>query len=469
MLVLALYTLCLTILCFYGTYRVYLIYQLVSGAYQLPKPQYLENYPLVCVQIPLYNELQVAERIVKAVLEFTYPKELIEIQILDDSNDETVNIIDKLVIEAKKKGFKIEAIRREKRSGFKAGALQNGIDKTEAKFFAIFDSDFVPPKDFLIKNIPLFRPKTAFVQTRWSYLNRTKSFFTRAQAILLDGHFLVEHSARAARTFFNFNGTAGIWRKEAILDAGGWQADTLTEDLDLSYRAKLKGWNAIYNRDYICPSELPETISAFKTQQYRWMKGTAQVFKKQIKNITFSKSLTKTEKFDAFMHLSYPFCYVWGLILGLLIFPAGFLRFKHGIDVGFSIELCVFFLTIPTVYLFYVYSQVVQNKKINFLDLTLSLMLGIGMSPHCTKAIFSGFFKSVGEFIRTPKFGNFTSNRAFQFKKGVVHSFKEIALIIYLFFSYMYFCNENCYYSLPFVFLIIGGYFFIFAQSLRRN
>ncbi len=236
-----------------------------------------DDLPKVTTQLPVYNERYVIKRLIDAVASIDYPKELHEIQVLDDSGDETRGIVSELVDGYRAMGFNIKHITRENRDGFKAGALKEGLQKAEGEFIAIFDADFVPDKDFLYKTIPFFyeKEKVAFVQTRWGYINRNYSLLTIAQSIGTDGHFIIEQGARAWNgLYMNFNGTAGIWRKEAIVDAGNWQSDTLTEDLDLSYRAQLKGWNTKYLSHVVTPSELPMDANAYKSQQHRWAKGS---------------------------------------------------------------------------------------------------------------------------------------------------------------------------------------------------
>ena len=269
-------------------------------------------WPQVTVQLPIYNERYVIERLVEAVAQFDYPRELLEIQVLDDSTDETTKIARATASSAiADLGLHIVYIHRDNREGFKAGALQEGLKPRRGEFVAIFDADFIPPADFLRRTVPYFAdPKLAMVQTRWSYINRNYSALTEVEAILLDGHFAIEHSSRyRSGLFFNFNGTAGIWRREAIEDAGGWQHDTLTEDTDLSYRAQMRGWQFIYLPEIDCPSELPVEMNAFKSQQARWAKGLMQTAKKILPQVLRS-DVPAQVKTEAFFHLtaniSYP-------------------------------------------------------------------------------------------------------------------------------------------------------------------
>ncbi|MFN3780844.1 MAG: cellulose synthase family protein, partial [Candidatus Kapaibacteriota bacterium] len=271
--ILIFYFIALSVLFLFGIHGLILLYyfrktqKILLPKYELPK-----ELPLVTIQLPIFNELYVVERLIRNVCNIRYPKEKMEIQVLDDSTDETQELAKKLVEEYKAKGFDIHYLHRPNREGFKAGALRYGLERAKGEFIAIFDADFIPAEDFLEKTIPYFQnPQVGMVQTRWGHINEDYSFLTRALALSLDGHFVIEQQARNRAGFFiNFNGTAGIWRKDTIIDAGNWQPDTLTEDLDLSYRAQLKGWKFVFLSDVVSPAELPADINALKTQQFRW-------------------------------------------------------------------------------------------------------------------------------------------------------------------------------------------------------
>lgn len=270
------YVAVLLLLSIFGFHRYYTIYIYRKCKSNVPKPlKTFEKLPKVCVQLPVYNESYVVERLINTVAKIRYPRELFEIQVLDDSNDETVEIAMLACERLKACGINISHIRRPNRIGFKAGALEYGQNLTDAEFIAVFDADFLPPEDFIERTIDFFTdPGIGMVQARWDHLNRDFSILTEVQSILLDGHFMIEHTYRnRSGRFFNFNGTAGIWRKSTIVDAGGWQHDTLTEDLDLSYRAQIKGWKFVYLPELTVPAELPVEISSFKSQQFRWAKG----------------------------------------------------------------------------------------------------------------------------------------------------------------------------------------------------
>lgn len=316
----------------YASHRYYMVYLYYKHQKNKPVPAgKLERLPRVTIQLPVYNEMYVVKRLISASCNIDYPKELVDIQVLDDSTDETADVAEECVNNFKKQGFDINYIHRDNRVGFKAGALAEGLKIAKGEYIAVFDADFVPQSDILKKTLNFFSGKSVgMVQTRWTYLNSKYSLLTRIQAIMLDGHFVIEHTARNwSGRFFNFNGTAGIWRKEAIETAGGWQNDTLTEDLDLSYRAQLKGWKFIFLKDETSPSEIPVDINGFKTQQYRWAKGSIQTAKKLLPEIMKS-NLPLRIKIEAFFHLTNNVSYLLMLILSLLMYPSMIARINIG-------------------------------------------------------------------------------------------------------------------------------------------
>ncbi|MBI5665058.1 MAG: glycosyltransferase, partial [Nitrospirae bacterium] len=301
----------------YASHRYYMVY--LYYKHQKDKPALktkFDELPRVTVQLPIYNEMYVVRRLIAASCDIDYPKELLDIQVLDDSTDETKELTRDCVEEFRAKGFDISYIHRENREGYKGGALENGLKYAKGEFVVVFDADFVPQSDILQKTIHFFADKSiGMVQTRWSYLNRDYSFITKIQAIMLDGHFVIEHTARNwSGRFFNFNGTAGVWRKKAITSAGGWQNDTLTEDLDLSYRSQLKGWKFVFLKDELTPSEIPVEINGFKSQQHRWAKGSIQTAKKILPSILKSDLPLKV-KVEAFFHLTNNISYLLMLVL----------------------------------------------------------------------------------------------------------------------------------------------------------
>src|SRR5262249_41919761 len=287
-----------------------------------PPPTYAEM-PRVTIQLPIYNEMYVADRLIDAVCEMDYPRERLEIQVLDDSTDETTDIAELAVRRHAARGFDIKYLHRVDRTGYKAGALEAGLRAARADYIAIFDADFIPPKDFLLKTLPhSANPKVGMVQARWGHINQGYSLLTKIQAIMLDGHFVLEHGGRnRAGCFFNFNGTSGVWRRAAIVDAGGWQHDTLTEDLDLSYRAPLRGWQFLFLPTLVTPAEVPVEMNAFKSQQFRWAKGSIQTCRKLLPLILMSDLPLKV-KAEAFFHLPANFNYLLMIVLSILMFPA---------------------------------------------------------------------------------------------------------------------------------------------------
>jgi len=299
---------------------------------RLPVPAgTLKALPAVTIQLPIYNEMYVADRLIDAVCQIDYPRELLEIQVLDDSTDETQSVAEQAVRRNAARGVDITFIHRTDRSGYKAGALEAALKVAKGEFVAIFDADFIPTPDFLTRTVPFFTdPKVAMVQARWGHINQDYSLLTKIQSILLDGHFVLEHGARnRAGLFFNFNGTAGIWRRTAITDAGGWQHDTLTEDLDLSYRAQLRGWRFVFLPDLIAPAEVPVEMNSFKSQQHRWAKGSIQTCLKLLPRILQSDQPFKV-KAEAFFHLSANFNYPLMCVLSVLIAPSMVIRYNMG-------------------------------------------------------------------------------------------------------------------------------------------
>ena len=365
----------------------------------------------VTVQLPLYNEPYVTERLINAVCAFDYPKNLLEIQVLDDSSDETTEIADNISAKWQQLGIDIKVVRRADRSGFKAGALKHGLEIAKGNFIAIFDADFVPSPDFLLKTVPVLNQKgIGMVQTRWGHTNREYSLLTKAQAFWLENHFRIEQTSRSnLNLFFNFNGTAGIWKKQAIIEAGNWQADTLTEDLDLSYRAQLKGWKFLYLEDVISPAELPPTLSALKGQQFRWVKGGAEVSRKLIPALIKSKQSLKI-KLHAVGHLLNSGVYLAIAISAFLSIPLLFIKdivpaLKPMMTVG-----TVFFsnFVILAIAYFIATKDYFKNKNIfHFVKMfQVYLSFAVGMSFHNSVAVLQGYFGKRSPFIRTPKFNN---------------------------------------------------------------
>jgi len=439
-ILLVIYGICLLMVFFYSLMQFSLAMAYVRGKKQkiAEKPVVFDGHyvPKVTVQLPMFNEMYVAERIIEETAKIDYPREQFEIQVLDDSTDETKDIIAKKVAEIAAQGINIKHIHRVDRTGYKAGALDAAMDQVEGEFIAIFDADFMPSVDFLKKTVPYFEdPKIGVVQTRWGHINKDYSLLTELQAFGLDGHFSVEQSGRtAADHFINFNGTAGVWRKETIYSAGGWEHDTLTEDLDLSYRAQMKGWKFKYLEDVVSPAELPITVSALKNQQHRWMKGGAECFKKMWKRLLFAKDVRFTDKLHGISHLFNSSVFLFIMTMSLLSIVV--LQIKDSFqDLNFVIQFGSFFI-ISTILLFVYYwvgyRGKTENKAQSFFSYTWMffkyLTIIMGLTLNNTVAVLEGYFGIKSSFVRTPKF-NVNSKSDFQ---GNKYDKKKISLLTIL-------------------------------------
>jgi cellulose synthase/poly-beta-1,6-N-acetylglucosamine synthase-like glycosyltransferase len=424
------------------------------------------NAPSVTIQLPVYNERYVAPRLIRAVCALDYPREHLEIQVLDDSNDETVSVVEREVSEWRKRGVEIHHVRRASREGFKAGALAFGLREAKGEFVAVFDADFMPHADFLKKVIPHFYGETnvGMVQTRWEHLNRDYSLLTRAQAILLDGHFIIEHTARhRSGCFFNFNGTAGVWRKSCIEDSGGWSGDTLTEDIDLSYRAQMRGWQFVYLDDVVAPAELPVDINALKTQQHRWAKGSVQVARKLLPAILRGPYPWRV-KMEAFFHLAANFNYLLMAILSFLLPVSIYVRREQGWYDMLWIDLPLFLSATWSVSVFYYHSQ--KNAYSDWFSrvkyIFFSLALGIGLCLSNSKAVLEGLRRETGEFARTPKYAVVNRTDSWKEKRYrgrlAVLSLVEIFLTLVYAATVVYALSEGLYLSLPFLLLFVVGF-----------
>jgi cellulose synthase/poly-beta-1,6-N-acetylglucosamine synthase-like glycosyltransferase len=357
------YFLVLFVLAVYGFHRYWLVYDYYVYSKNVPgPPPKVRDWPRVTVQLPIFNERYVIERLVEAVSRFDYPRELLDVQVLDDSTDETSEVANACVERHAAQGMPIVYIHRTNRQGYKAGALENGLKTSQGEYIAIFDADFIPEPDFLRRTIPYFvdpanGPKIGMVQTRWTYLNRDYSLLTQVETILLDGHFVVEHGARSRRgTFFNFNGTAGVWRRRAIEEAGGWEHDTLTEDTDLSYRAQLKGWKFLYLPQIECASELPVDMNGFKAQQARWAKGLMQTANKILPRVMKSDAPWHI-KAEAFFHLTANISYPLMVLFSAMLLPAMIVRFYQGWFQMLVIDLPLFLASTCSISSFYLVAQ----------------------------------------------------------------------------------------------------------------
>lgn len=407
---LAPYFLLLTILSFYGLHRYETIRGYLRGRKNIPAapPQRYAELPRVTIQLPLFNERFVVERLLDTITQMDYPRELLQIQVLDDSTDETHPFTERLVNEYRAAGHPIEYHHRTNRHGFKAGALEEGLKTATGEVVAVFDADFVPPKDFLLRTIHYFAdPKVGVVQTRWSYLNRDYNTLTEVQAMLLDGHFVLEHVARAGHgLFFNFNGTAGLLRVAMIRDAGGWQHDTLTEDSDLSYRAQLKGWRFVYVPDVECPSELPVDLHGFQVQQFRWAKGLTQVGMKLLRGVLRSPVPWRV-KLEAFCHMSPNIAYPMMIAVTALMLPVMIVRFYTGWQQLALIDLPFMLTNFFSVFVFYIYAQYARPegsvwKAIKYMPALLSA--GVALTLSNTRAVAEALLGHQTAFVRTPKY-----------------------------------------------------------------
>ncbi|ODS31357.1 MAG: glycosyltransferase [Candidatus Scalindua rubra] len=438
-----------------------------------------DRLPKVTTQLPIYNERHVVERLIEAIVNIDYPKELHEIQVLDDSNDETKDVVVNIVKKYKGMGFNIKQIVRKDRVGFKAGALNLGLEKAEGEFLAIFDADFVPNRNFLCETIPFFyeKEKVAMVQTRWGHLNRNYSLLTIAQSLGMDGHFIIEQGARTWNGFYmNFNGTAGIWRKEAIIDAGGWHFDTLTEDLDLSYRAQLKGWNTKFLFDVVAPSELPVDINAYKSQQHRWAKGSIQTAKKILPQIYKTKD-SFIKKTEAAVHLTQYMVHPMMIILALLSLPLIILLkpFIIAISITMIILLFLIFLGAFAPSFLYIVSQKMGYKDWwkRCLFIPALMFIGCGVAINNTKAVLEALLNIKSDFIRTPKYGVIRRGKkkmAKYYALPVNPLFvSEIILSVYCFIGFMQYTSNKKFVFGPFLLMYGMGFFYVGALSLLQK
>lgn len=365
-----------------------------------------QDLPLITVQLPIYNERYVVKRLLDAVACLRYPKDLLEIQILDDSTDKTTSIVSRLVKRYHQQGFDIALLHRSHRQGYKAGALKEGLEVAKGTFIAIFDADFVPTPDFLQRTLPFFQdPTIGMVQTRWEHINRDYSILTRAQAFGINGHFWVEQAARCwSGLFMNFNGSGGVWRRQAIEEAGGWQEDTLTEDLDLSYRAQLKGWRLKFLPQIVCPSEIPVQMSAVKSQQHRWAKGSIQTAKKLIPRI-LKADISPFKKYQALCHLTNYMVHPLIVFVVLMSSLSFMLPTASLSRVPSLIALCFLMATFaPSSMYLYAHCHLYGDWKRRLWAFPFLLIFGTGIALNNTKAILEALFNVQSEFVRTPKF-----------------------------------------------------------------
>src|SRR6202140_2337353 len=473
------YFIVLILLAGYGMHRyilVYLYYKHKKNRTTEPAA-YFKQLPRVTVQLPIFNEQYVVERLLESICKLKYPREKLDIQVLDDSTDETVEVARNLVERYAALGNSISYHHRTNREGFKAGALAEGLKTAKGEFVTVFDADFTPPEDFLLRVIHHFTdPKIGMVQTRWTHINRNYSFLTEVEAILLDGHFVLEHSGRArSNVFFNFNGTAGMWRRSVIDDAGGWQHDTLTEDTDLSYRAQLKGWRFVYLQDVECPAELPVEMTAFKTQQARWAKGLIQTSKKILPQVLKSDQRFHV-KLEAWYHLTANLSYPLMIVLSVLLLPAMIIRFYQGWFQMLYIDLPLFMASTFSISSFYLVSQreLFPGRWFRaLLYLPFLMALGIGLTVTNTRAVLEALLGKQSDFARTPKY-HVESKKdkvlANNYRRGLGWvPWVELLIGCYFAITVYYAIENENYITVPFLILFVVGYWYTGLMSLLQG
>lgn len=475
-IILAIHLVVCATLAIYGIHRYSLVYLYYKYRRNTPRKTacFLQR-PLVTIQLPMFNEQFVARRIIEAACKIDYPRDRMQIQVLDDSTDETVDIARETCDRMRAAGHNVEFIHRTNREGFKAGALAEGLKSATGELVFIFDADFIPPVDILEHMVDHFvDPKVGMVQARWEHLNREQSLLTKTQAILLDGHFVIEHAARnRSGRFMSFNGTAGAWRRTCIDDAGGWHHDTLTEDLDLSYRAQLKGWKFLYLPEITSPAELPPEMNAFKSQQHRWAKGGAQTCRKLLPSILASRMPWRI-KVEAFFHLTSWVSYFLILLLTMSMLPALFLKthiFADNVLMRTLFDISIILIATCSASTFYVASQRevfrTWGESLKYLPFLMSL--GVGVSMNNARAAFEGFFGKSGEFVRTPKFGvagqagtawtRQSSRQRLDAKR--IQAWCELAMGLYLSFCVAYTVYQKMWIGVFFLTLFSIGYLYV--------
>ena len=477
----------LLLLAMYGLHRSHLVLTILrhskklralrEGAPRLALDAKPNELPHVTIQLPLYNEATVVSRLLEHTAKMAYPRSKLEIQVLDDSTDESRQMarskVEQLAsdppsmtgVDASWEGdLDIVYIHRVDRTGYKAGALDAGLTVAKGELVAIFDADFVPGDTFLRDLVPHFvgkeNEKVGMVQARWGHMNRDMSLLTRVQALMLDGHHLVENRARAAAGWlFNFSGTGGMWRKEAINTSGGWQHDTLTEDLDLSYRAQMAGWKFVYRENVVSPAELPEDVSAFRAQQFRWAKGTVQTARKLMARVMRSE-LSLMQRIEAFFHMTPHFAYPLMVLLSVLLLPALILMPATDPTMMLVIDLPLCIGTTGSLMAFYAMAEAAQGRRRIDAVKTLPalLALGAGLAPHLTKAVFEGLRSMAGEFVRTPKHG---ANHSHRYRARADVPAIEIFLCLVSFGSVVASLETGHWFATPFAMLFTFGYGYV--------
>ncbi len=486
-IIVSLYGLCLSLIFIYSLAQLNLLINYVKAkknTNNAPKFDFSDsnNIPNVTIQLPVYNELYVVNRLLENISKLDYPQDKLEIQVLDDSEDESVNTTAEKVKSLQSQGINIKHIRRQNREGFKAGALKAGLEIAKGDFIAVFDSDFMPKSDWLLKTIPYFKDeKIGVVQTRWGHINRDYSLLTKIQAFALDFHFVLEQVGRNfGKHFINFNGTAGVWRKTCILDSGNWQGDTLTEDLDLSYRAQLKHWKFKYLEEVETPAELPVIMSAARSQQFRWNKGAAENFKKFSVRLLKDKSISNRTKFHSFFHLLNSSMFLIVLLISILSVPVLYIKKDHP-ELNWVFNALAFF-AISTVIFFFCYWQSYTRihgggikNWFKFIGMFFTFFsVAMGFSVHNTIAVLEGHFGKKSAFIRTPKFN---ISKVKDSWKANIYINKKIpisVLIELILFIYFGFAIFSAFYTQDFGLIIFHimlffGFGYVAFKSLITN
>ncbi len=482
--VLVLYGLCLFLIFIYSVLQLSLAIAYIRNRKNVANrktPDFNpETAPMVTVQLPMFNELYVAERIIETCAAFDYPKDKLQIQVLDDSTDETKDVIAKKVAEVAARGINIQHVHRVDRTGYKAGALDAAMDQVQGEFIAIFDADFVPEPDFLKKTMPYFQnEKIGVVQTRWGHINKDYSLLTELQAFGLNGHFAIEQGGRnAAGHFINFNGTGGVWRKKCIEDAGGWEHDTLTEDLDLSYRAQMKGWKFQYLEEVVAPAELPITMSALKSQQHRWMKGGAECFIKMWKRLLTAKDVRFSDRVHGMSHLFNSSVFIFILTVSILSLPVLHIKDSFS-DLNRVLQFMAIFI-VSTVFLMVYYWNAYRDKTANTFGSFFRfvgrffqfLIVSMGLSLSNTVAVLEGYFGIKSSFVRTPKFnvakkGEFKGNKYDKKSLSIINIGEGVLMVVFGFTA----VNRAIYGDLgmvPFHLMLAIGYGLVFFYTIKE-
>jgi len=471
LLLLAIYVPISCLLGLYGLYRarMVLVYLFVrrKGPVRPPPPAVL---PRVLVQIPVYNERKVVRRVLEAVEQLDYPRDLLRVQLLDDSTDETVETAARACVELKARGVEIEHLRRGNREGFKAGALAAGLKRDDSELVAIFDADFVPPRAFLRETIPYFaNPKVGLVQARWEHLNLEENLLTQVQSYFIDGHFILESTYRhRTGRFFNFNGTGGVWRRSCIDDAGGWSATSLAEDTEISIRAYLKGWKFVYLRDLQVPAELPAQVTAYKSQQHRWAKGYTEIFREQLGRI-WKTPIRLREKLEATLMLSNHLAFLFLGVLTILHLPLVLVRSNFHSGPFFALlDLIGLNLVLVAFFAFYGLAQVEARRLTlrRFLMIPLALGLGMALMVNSSRGVLEALFGHRSEFVRTPKEGD-RPDPSYRARMAVWQSIIEVAFGIYIFVSSIVLATQGTSWGLPLHLLVGTGFLYLGLGSLR--